>query len=101
MSQPTRQPSGHECPPPSDPAPQPHPPGAGDTCQDLPTTTPPTLEKPEKCPEPADCKCPPPPGTTSTCLEDLIAAQTAQIAAADKAKAFKADLEALLAKAKA
>jgi len=97
-----RQHSGHDCPPAGDLAPLPHPPGQGDGCEDLPKTTPPTLEPPKKCPDPVPpCKCPPPPGSTSTCLEDLIAAQTAQIAEAEKAKTFKADLEALLAKAKA
>jgi hypothetical protein len=83
------------------PADQPKAPGGGDTCEELPETVPPTLEKPTPCPEPdPDCKCPPKPSSSSSCLEDLIAKQVNPIAAAEKAKAFKADLEALLAKAK-
>jgi hypothetical protein len=94
-----RQPPPYEAPP-SDPASQPHPPG--DTCQDLPPTTPPTLDPPTPCPDPdPPCHCPsPPPGSGPSCLEDLIAVQTAQIATADKAKTFKAALEDLLSKAK-
>lgn len=92
---------GHECPPtPDDPADQPKPPGGN--CDDLPPTTPPVLDPPAKCPDPdPDCKCPKPPGSNPNCLESLIETQTAAINAADKAKAFKTDLEALLAKAKA
>jgi hypothetical protein len=96
-----RRPQERECPPPpNDPADQPHPPGSGDTCEDIPTTTPPELKPPEKCPE-SDCNCPPKPGSTPNCLEDLIAKQAADIAAAKKAEAFKKDLEDLLSKAKA
>jgi hypothetical protein len=101
MSQYQRQQPGHDCPPHQDPAPQPHPPGAGDTCKDLPTSTPPTLEPPAKCPPSPDCKCPPPPGSSSNCLEDLIAVQTAQATAGAKADAFQKELTALLGKAKA
>lgn len=94
----TRQPNGHDCPPtPKDPADQPNPPGEYG-CPDLPTTTPPPLPKP-KCEE-GPCKCPPKSGSDSNCLETLIAAQAEEIAKADKAKAFKTDLEALLGKAK-
>src|SRR5690349_3543487 len=94
-----QQPPEHECPPrPRDPASQPHPPG-GDTCDDLPTTTPPTLKDPEKCAPDPSCKCPRTPPVDSNCLEQLISQQGAEIAAAEKAKAFKADLEALLVKA--
>lgn len=101
MSDYRRQQTEHECPPrPKDPADQPHPPGV-DTCKELPPTTPPTLKDPVKClPDPA-CKCPRTPTTDSNCLEQLISQQGAEIAAAEKAKAFKADLEALLVKAKA
>lgn len=95
-----RQQTGHECPPPEDPADQPHPPGSGEDCQDLPSTTPPTLQEPTPCPPDPDCKCPPRPSSTPNCLEDLIAKQAAALAAADKAKAFKTDLEALLTKAR-
>jgi hypothetical protein len=95
-----RQPSGHDCPPaPTDPADQPQPPGAGDTCKDLPTTTPPTLQPPEHCP-PSDCCCPKGPTSTPNCLEDLIAKQAASIAAAEKAGKFKDDLAKLLDSAK-
>jgi hypothetical protein len=90
-----------DCPPTTgDPADQPHPPGGGDGCQDLPTTTPPEPPTPTPCPPP-DCKCPPRPPSDANCLEKLIADQTAAIVAADKAKTFKTDLEALLTKAKA
>jgi hypothetical protein len=98
MSNYPRHPPGYECPPPPvDPAPQPRPPGDGE-CDELPPTTPPELPEPEKCAEP-DCKCPRPPGSGPNCLEELIAEPTAQIAAAEKAKTYKADLEALRAKA--
>lgn len=93
---------GQECPPQPDPAPQPHPPTKGEECEALPTTTPPEIVKPTKCPDPVPpCECPAPPGSSSNCLETLIADQAAQIAAAEKAKTFKADLETLLGKAKA
>src|SRR6266513_5356524 len=83
------------------PADQPKAPGNGDTCGDLAETTPPTLDPPTPCPDPdPDCKCPSTPGNSPSCLEDLIEKQGADIAAAEKAKTFKADLEALLAKAK-
>jgi hypothetical protein len=93
-----RQPS--DCAPaPVDPADQPHPPGGGKGCEDLPTTTPPKPPDPKPCP-PTDCDCPAKPPSDANCLEKLIAEQTAAIVAADKAKTFKADLEALLTKAK-
>src|SRR5438105_5893787 len=95
-----RQQTGHACPPaPRDPADQPYTPGV-DTCVDLPTTTPPTLDPPPKCDPDPDCKCPKGPGSDTNCLEKLIADQASEIAKAEKAKTFKADLEALLAKAK-
>lgn len=101
MSDYRRQQNDHECPPrPRDPADQPNPPG-GDPCAELPKTTPPKLKDPEKCPPDPNCKCPRPPTTDSNCLEELISRQSAEIAAAEKAKPFKADLEALLVKAKA
>lgn len=102
MSEYNRKPPGHECPPHVDPAPQPKPPANGDACGKLPETTPPDLKKPEPCPEPdRDCKCPEKPGSTSNCLEDLIAKQAAEIVAAENAEKFKKDLESLLEKAKA
>jgi hypothetical protein len=87
-----------QCEPSSDPAGQPKDPG-GD-CQKIPETQPPELKEPEKCPDPP-CNCPHGPVTTSTCLDDMIAQQGAALAEADRTKVFKADLEALLAKAKA
>lgn len=101
MSDYTRKPPGHECPPyPEDPAPQPHPPG-GD-CAKLPTCDPPVLKLPEKCPDPdPHCKCPKPPGNGGpNCLEDLIAKQTADIVAAGNADKLKKELETLLDTAK-
>lgn len=81
---------------------QPHPPK--DECSTLPTspTVPklPEVEPCEDCPAP-DCQCPTVPSKTSNCIEELIAKQAAEIAAAEKAKTFKTSLEALLGKAKA
>ena len=101
MTQYNRPPGGHDCPPaPETRADQPKAPG--DSCVALPTTEPPELEEPAKCPDPdPDCNCPNKPGPSSNCIEDLIAKQAADIAAAEKAKVFKTDLEGLLAKAKA
>lgn len=98
----TKKPMGHECLPTDNPADQPKPPSDGKECEDLPETKPPELDDPKKCP-PTDpcCECPPKPESTPTCLENLIDKQQGEIGAADKAKAFKAELEALLAKAKA
>src|SRR5947209_2790773 len=97
---PQRKPAGHECPPPPEnPADQPKPPG--NKCADLPITTPPKLDDPPKCPDPP-CECPSkPPSSGPDCLQELIDNENAEITAADRAKAFKTDLEALLAKAKA
>jgi hypothetical protein len=98
MSDYKRQQPGQDCPPaPKDPADQPHPPGV-DTCADLPTSTPPTLDPPT-CPEPS-CKCPGKPASDPNCIEQLIARQAAEIAAAKNAENFKKDLETLLGKAK-
>jgi hypothetical protein len=92
---------GRECPPDVNPADQPKQPTDGKECECLPKTTPPTLNDPEKCPDPPPyCKCPKKPPTTSNCLEDLIAEQAAEILVAEKAKAFKTDLEKLLDNAK-
>lgn len=90
----------NDCPPPpKDPADHPHPPGE-DTCEPFPEPTLPTLEEPEKCDPDPSCNCPTKPTSDANCLEKLIADQAKEIAGADKAKAFKADLEALLAKAR-
>src|SRR5215831_9139845 len=90
----------NDCPPTTgSPAPQPHPPGDCGSDGTYPTSTPPTVEDPPKCP-PTDCCCPPTPGTTANCLEDLIAAQTASIAAAQNTVAFRDALNKLLDGAK-
>ena len=57
---------------------------------------PPTIEA---CKQP--CDCPDTPGSTSNCFDQLIADQARAISEAERAKSFKADLEALLQKAKA
>src|SRR3954463_13765716 len=90
--------TGQEDAPPPDPADQPQAPGAP-PCPGLPASEQPILPEPEKCPDPP-CTCPQVPGSDPNCLEDLIQDQAAGIAAAEKAKVFKTDLEALLAKAK-
>ncbi|MHB9833294.1 hypothetical protein Q8F57_000490 [Paraburkholderia terrae] len=77
------------------------PPLPGNECVDLPTTPPPKFE-PTQCPDhDPDCNCPAGPKSGPNCLENLIAAQAAQISAAEKAKTFKTSLEALLGKANA
>jgi len=104
MSDDKRQDRGHDwCPPPTkNRAPQPNPPGDGKTCEPLPTSTHPPVPEPKPCPEPDSCcKCPAGPKSTPNCLEDLIAGQTASIAAGKKAEEFKTELAQLLAKAKA
>ncbi len=92
-----------ECMPTDNPARQPKPPVDDcHKCGDLPVTTPPTLPDPEKCPDPPpECKCPPPATNTTNCLEKAIEKQAKKLAHAEKAKAFKADLEARLQKATA
>jgi hypothetical protein len=95
---------GRDCMPTENPAQQPKPP-VDDYCQkcgDLPVTTPPTVPDPEKCPDPPpECKCPKPPTNTTNCLEKAIEQQAKKLAHADRAKAFKADLETRLQKATA
>ncbi len=102
MTYETRKHMGHECPPrPEYPANQPKPPGDGSGCYDHPTTTPPTLDPPQPCPPPdPSCKCPTPPGSTSNCLEDLIAKKTADTSALEKDGAFNKELDDLLKAAK-
>ena len=48
----------------------------------------------------AVCTCPPPPSSGTNCFDKLIADQARAISEAERAKSFKADLEALLQKAK-
>jgi hypothetical protein len=96
--------NGHDCEPTDNPADQPPVPKEGKDCAEPSPEPPepPTLKEPKPCPGPdPECGCKDRPVSTSNCLEGLIANQTAEIAAAEKAKAFKADLEALLTKAKA
>ena len=88
-----------ECGPSDNPADQPKPPG-NEECEEIPSTTPPTLKEPTPCPPDPDCKCPQGPKSTTDCLEELIAKQSATLAAGDKAKAFKSDLEKFLEKSK-
>lgn len=97
----TPTPSGpNECSPASDPADQ--PPAVPTT----PTCTQPTYPEAPKVPEPTtackppDC-CPKPPTESPTCLEEAIVEQQKLISAAERAKAFKTELEALQGKAKA
>jgi hypothetical protein len=47
------------------------------------------------------CNCPPAPGASGNCFDQLIADQARAISEAERAKTFKADLEALLQKARA
>jgi hypothetical protein len=77
------------------------PPSDEKKCPDLPPNDPPDPYKPPDCNKTPSCNCPDAPGATEHCLEDLIDKQTEQVTVAEKAKAFKAELEALLTKAKA
>lgn len=86
--------------PPVAPADQPHPPDK--ECSKPMCDQPPKPYEPPECPKPPSyCNCPQPPGETEHCLERLIDEQTKQLTLADTAKDFKAELEALLTKAKA
>jgi hypothetical protein len=91
-----RPPENH-CPPPGPPADQPKPPSG--ECQPITPPEPPVLEEPQKCEDPP-CNCPTPPPSTPNCLEDLINEQSREITEAERAKLFKAELEALVKKAK-
>jgi hypothetical protein len=93
-----RKPTARDCEPTKDPADQPKAPGDGTACEPLPQITAPTLYPPEPCPEPpSSCKCPKKDVTSDgSCFQTLIAKQTADILAADKAKAFKAELQKVL-----
>ena len=92
----------HDCKDHSDnPADQPKPPKGGEGCGKLPEPKPPNYKKPDPCLPNPKCYCPPGPGSDPNCLEILITKKAAVVAAAEKDKAFKAELEALLTKAKA
>ena len=96
----TRKQMSHECQPDHNPADQPNPPGG--ECCDLETWQVPDPYKPPTCPDPpCACNCPERPKETEHCLENLIDKQTKEMTTAEKAKAFKAELESLLTKAKA
>lgn len=93
-------PDSKDCAPAADPADQPKAP------PDAPTCTQPKYPDAPKVPEPkTDCKlpdcCPKAPTESPLCLEEAIADQQKLISAAERAKAFKAELEALQGKAKA
>jgi hypothetical protein len=83
-----------DCTPTDNPAAQPKPPVDDcHTCGDLPTTTPPTLPDPGKCPDPpSNCKCPKPPTNTKNCLEKAIDKVSKRIVQAGKASDFKTEL---------
>lgn len=95
----TRKQTNSECQPAENPAPQPAP-GDG-ACGNLPETKLPEVKKPECEGTKPECECPKPPGSTPSCLDDLITEQTVAIDASDKAAKFKKELEDLLTKAKA
>jgi hypothetical protein len=90
-----------DCAPTENPAPQPKPPASDcEKCPPPQPTTPPTVPDPEKCPDPpSECKCPPPPTSTKNCLEKASQKEAKKIAHGEKAKAFKAELDARLQKA--
>lgn len=83
------------------PADQPKPPVGDEKCKDIPVTDPPPRPKPEECKVDPKCKCPTGPSSDPDCLETLIRDKATKVAAADKEKAFKAELEALLTKVNA
>jgi hypothetical protein len=80
-------------------APQPHSPGKPDECKKIEASTPPKYDEPKPC-DP-DCQCGGGSKTKPNCIETLITKQDAEIAVAEKAKKFRDDLVALLAKARA
>jgi hypothetical protein len=91
-----RPPETH-CPPQGPPADQPNPPSG--ECQPITPPEPPVLAEPKPCEDPP-CNCPTTPPSTPNCLEDLINEQSREITEAERAKLFKAELEALVKKAK-
>lgn len=60
----------------------------------------PTYKPPKKCERDPACNCPPGSNETENCLETLIDEQTKPITDGDRAKAFKAELEAFLKSAR-
>lgn len=90
-------PDDYKCPPVRDPAQQPTNPLF--KCKKLEEPKGPDFEEPKQCRK--GCTCPPGTETKKDCLEKLIDGQTQPITDGDKAKAFKAELEQLLTKARA
>ena len=82
-----------------DPADQPKPPVGSDKCKPFPEPDPPDWKKPDPCKPDPYCDCPPGPSSDPNCLEKMISDKASALAAAEKDKAFKTDLEALLTKA--
>lgn len=85
----------------STPADQPEPPKSDwkDKCKPSNNWPPtPTIPDPKPCER--TCTCPVPPTGQPNCIETLISEQTTTITAAERAKSFKTDLEALAQKAK-
>lgn len=78
-----------------DPAGQPKEPSG--QCKDWSDPSPPKdlIDEPEIK---KACTCPSSPTATTNCLEDLIEEQAGKVSIADRTKAFKAELEALLTK---
>src|SRR5689334_9074740 len=77
----------------------PHPPS--DKCDKISTDPPDAPEfKPTPC-APPKCDCPDSPTPISNCMTDMITSQDTDITKGEKAKAFKTELQALLAKANA
>lgn len=95
------QPTGNDCPPaPQKPAPQPPPPGS--ECDPQKVCTPPEDYSPPECPKcDPPCNCPPQSGDDPDCLQQVIDDAAAEVSKAEKAKAFKTELEAFQTKAKA
>jgi hypothetical protein len=94
---------GHEWCPPSTDNPAQQPPNEYKDCPEWEDPEWPSEPEPEKCPDPdPSCKCPPNSASDPTCkgIDELMAKLNAEIGAAETAKACKADLDALLAKAK-
>lgn len=91
---------GHCCPGGDGAADQPPPPKDG--CKPPCTSDEPTVPKLDD-PKPCDlaCNCPTADAGKPDCFDDLINAQARVISEAERAKTFKADLEALLQKANA
>lgn len=100
MNQDSNQQPQHDCAGTTEPAGQPKAPPADPSTCATPAAGPatPVLKDPVPCPQ--VCNCPPQPGSNTSCIDKLIAAQTGAIAEAERAAKFKADLLALQEKIK-